>query len=332
MAEPVSILIPAYNCAHWVDRAIESALSQTWPNKEVIVFDDASTDGTFDLLKKWNGKVRLERAPSNKGVCALRNALTALSSGAWLLYLDADDELAPNALETKMSYAETADVIYGTIDLYDYRSGEQPQIVRIAPIRTLDPIVAAFEWKYPNTSAMMFRRSAVIDVGGWNERLKNCTDYDLYFRLLLAGKRFVGAQESISIYRFWSETQMVFQNPLRLESSRLEVMWRAVLELDHRNQLTPLIREAFSNAVLLTIRIIYALDRDRALTEHKRLTSWYPKFIPSSKLFPKAFCVGYQLLGFRGAEVLAVATRQIRRSTDKKLLLSAEQGKRMQQF
>ena len=319
MAELVSILIPVYNCARWVERAIESALSQNWPKKEVIILDDASTDGTSDLLKKWDGRVRLERVSSNQGSNPSRNTLTAMSSGAWLLYLDADDELAPDAVEAKMSYAEAADVIYGTSDICAYEGGELARTVRSDPVRTVDPFTAAFQWRYPNTSALMFRRSAVFDVGGWDDRFQNCTDYDLYFRLLLAGKRFVGAPESVSMYRIWSRNQMAYQNPLRLASSQLEVMWQAVLELERRDQLTPAIREAFSNTALSAIRTVYPFDRGRALAEHKRLTTWHPKLILSPKYFSKEFRMGYQIFGLRGAEVLARATRRLRQLSQKTL-------------
>jgi glycosyltransferase involved in cell wall biosynthesis len=243
-----------------------------------------------------------------------------MSSGAWLLYLDADDELAPDAVEAKMSYAEAADVIYGTSDICEYEGGELARTVRSDPVRTVDPFTPAFQWRYHNTSALMFRRSAVFDVGGWDDRFQNCTDYDLYFRLLLAGKRFVAAPESVSIYRIWSTNQMAYQNPLRLASSQLEVMWRAVLELERRGQLTPAIREAFSNTALSAIRTVFPLDRGRALAEHKRLTTWHQKLILSPKYFSKEFRTGYQIFGLRGAEFLARATRRLRRSPHKMLL------------
>ena len=86
----VSILIPCYNAEKWIAQCIESALNQTYANKEVIVVDDGSTDGSLDIIKNFGDKIRWETSP-NRGGNAARNRLLELSSGEWLQSLDADD-------------------------------------------------------------------------------------------------------------------------------------------------------------------------------------------------------------------------------------------------
>ena len=90
----VSILIPCYNAERWVGQAIESALAQTWPNKEVIVVDDGSTDGSLEVIKSFGDRIKWETGP-NRGGNVARNRLLELSHGEWIQYLDADDYLLP---------------------------------------------------------------------------------------------------------------------------------------------------------------------------------------------------------------------------------------------
>src|SRR5438128_2691189 len=115
----VSILIPVFNCKSWVGQSIRSALAQTWSNKELIVLDDGSTDGSGDVVREFGSQLQFETAP-NCGQNISRNHLTSLSRGEWLVYLDADDELAPDSVAKKMACAEQADAVYGTIEVACY--------------------------------------------------------------------------------------------------------------------------------------------------------------------------------------------------------------------
>jgi glycosyltransferase involved in cell wall biosynthesis len=312
MSNLVSILIPVYNARPWVERAIKSALAQTWSNKEIIAVDDASTDGSWDVLQAFASVVRIERVTINGGQNVTRNRLTELSQGEWLLYLDADDELTPDCVAQKMCCAEEADAIYGTTNI-QYFNGDVMVRSEVFPARVFeDPIAAAFHWKYPNTSSFMFRRSAVLEVGGWNGAIKNCTDYDLYFRLLVGAKRVGAAPDSVTIYRQWSRTQAVNEAPERKMLTRLELMWRIVLELESTGQLSPQSRESFASSALAVIRILYTRNTVRACHEHRRLASWNPSFAPQKNMFPSGYRFVYRIFGFRMAEIIAALTRSFR--------------------
>ena len=112
----VSILIPVYNARQWVGAAIDSALAQTWPDTEVIVLDDGSTDGSLDVVQAYAGRVRIH-TQSNGGQNVSRNRLTEFSRGDWLVYLDADDELSADAVRLKLEAAGDADAVYGSMDV-----------------------------------------------------------------------------------------------------------------------------------------------------------------------------------------------------------------------
>lgn len=95
-----SVVIPTYNAAPYVTEAIDSVLAQTYPNYEVIVIDDASTDGTPEILERYRHqpKIRLYQNPENLGMAANWNAGLQLARGELIAKLDADDLYAPNFL------------------------------------------------------------------------------------------------------------------------------------------------------------------------------------------------------------------------------------------
>ncbi|MDO4266434.1 MAG: glycosyltransferase family 2 protein [Eubacteriales bacterium] len=99
-AEKISIVIPAYNCEDTIERCINSALSQTYGNLEIIVVDDGSEDGTakiLDGLQKEHDVIKVIRQ-ENRGVSAARNAGMKAATGSWLVTLDADDYIDSDML------------------------------------------------------------------------------------------------------------------------------------------------------------------------------------------------------------------------------------------
>src|SRR3954447_6986099 len=116
----ISIVIPAYNAAVYVLEAVESALGQTRPPAEVIVVDDGSTDGTESALAPVRSRITYLRQ-ENAGVSAARNRGAEQSTGDWILFLDADDRLAPDALEHLAAALDRRDgdaVAFGSVRLF----------------------------------------------------------------------------------------------------------------------------------------------------------------------------------------------------------------------
>src|SRR5262249_34245495 len=114
----ISILIPCYNAEQWIGQSIRSALDQDYPNKEVIVLDDGSTDGSREVIAAFGDAVEFHPG-QHTGANATRNRLTALAHGEWLQYLDADDYLLPGKLTAQIDRLTEKkgepDVIYGPL-------------------------------------------------------------------------------------------------------------------------------------------------------------------------------------------------------------------------
>src|SRR5258708_3350067 len=117
MGPLVSILIPCYNAEGWIAQAIESALQQTWPEKEIIVVDDGSTDNSLAIIRQFDPNIHWESRP-NLGGNAARNRLLELARGEWLQYLDADDYLLPEKVSRQVQFVlshSECDVVYSPV-------------------------------------------------------------------------------------------------------------------------------------------------------------------------------------------------------------------------
>jgi glycosyltransferase involved in cell wall biosynthesis len=178
----VSAIIPAYNAARTVGRAVESCLSQTHPPIEVLVIDDGSTDGTGEVVAGYGAPVCLERKP-NGGPASARNHAAHLARGDWLGFLDADDRWLPRKLEKQLTLATSDDV--AVIQTLTGGSTEQiPQEVTFWQL---------WETNRVCTSSALIRRSTFEWLGGFNEdpELISSEDYHLWLRVAAAGGRIV---------------------------------------------------------------------------------------------------------------------------------------------
>lgn len=185
----ISVVIPAYNAAEFVGRAIESALNQSYPALEILVIDDGSRDDTAERVAEYPAPVRLLRQ-QNGGPGAARNHGARVAGGEWLALLDADDTWLPHKLETQLPYLAAPSVAVA----HARRPAEY------APMEgTFDAL-----WKrnFLLTSSVLLRRAAWEEVGQFNEdrALIGVEDYNLWLRLAARGHRIVGHPEPLHEY------------------------------------------------------------------------------------------------------------------------------------
>ena len=181
-----AIVIPCYNAAAVVERAVASAFGQTHRPIEVVCVDDGSTDATRDVLARLQTQyahLHVLHQP-NGGAPRARNAGLAQAKGAYVQFLDADDELLPDkiARQVAIAEAEAADFVAGSCRMLNLDGSQS-----IHCIKTGDPWGLLPRVQLGITSANLFRREQVLAVGGWDEGLKSSQEYDLMFRLLKNG-------------------------------------------------------------------------------------------------------------------------------------------------
>ena len=228
MSPLVSILIPCFNAEHWIAQAIESALAQTWPEKEIIVVDDGSTDGSLDVIRQFDGRIRWETGP-NRGGNAARNRLLELARGEWLQYLDADDYLLPEKIARQVEFARVhpdCDVICSPTVGEKMVEWPSHRIEMVFP-PPHDPWILLALWQLPQTGGPLWRRSALEKVGGWRIGQPCCQEHELYFRLLEARCRFEFFDVCLAVYRDWEHASRVSWKPrFAVERQRLLILDR----------------------------------------------------------------------------------------------------------
>ncbi len=299
----VSILIPCHNAERTLARSVESALAQSHADKEVIVVDDGSTDGSVHVLSTFGDRIRLEQQ-DNAGGGAARNRLLELSSGSWLQYLDSDDYLLPDKISAQVAYLEKnpqVDVLYGPVIL-EARPGER-EVLEIPKPR--DPWVLLARWWLPQTGAILWRKSAVESVGGWKVGQPVCQEHELYLRLLQAGMTFQYIAEAGAIYCQKTDSSVSTQAPGTTRRHRMAITADLERFLGTSDQLTPQRLAAVQQSRFEIARVEWHHDRAQALALVAEVEAKAPGFVPSGAAFPGLYRWLYRLLGFRGAETVA---------------------------
>jgi glycosyltransferase involved in cell wall biosynthesis len=174
----VSVVIPCYNQAHFLGEAIESVVAQTYEPIETIVVDDGSTDETSAVAAAH--EIRCVRQ-ENRGLSEARNAGFRVSSGEMLLFLDADDLLAPDAIPAGVSCLSNrpdAALVFG-----------RPDVVGL-PRRWIPPLVETDHYRHLlerdiiwMPGLVLYRRRILDEVGTFDRRYDGAEDYDLYLRI-----------------------------------------------------------------------------------------------------------------------------------------------------
>jgi glycosyltransferase involved in cell wall biosynthesis len=167
-----SIVIACYNQEDFVRQAVESALFQGHPSKEIIVVDDNSQDGTADILNTFGESIILSRFPTNRGAVAARNHGASMASGEYLVFLDGDDVLMSRALEVygRLITARRPKFILGRSALCygkvpEVKTADLPHDIQFVEY---DNFLAKDRPYVYNTSTLVVDRSTFWTAGGWS--------------------------------------------------------------------------------------------------------------------------------------------------------------------
>ncbi len=179
----VSILVPLYNKEATVVRSIRSALDQSHTDLEVLVVDDGSDDGSLAAVTEIDDPRLFVRSRPNRGANATRNELLAWASGDYVQYLDADDILHHDKIETQIRlFGPEVDVVLS--DVCKLRPDGTRQLLGCPGPGRLVEFAARHG---VHTLSPLHRRQSLVDIGGWREDLEAAQEYELHLRLALSG-------------------------------------------------------------------------------------------------------------------------------------------------
>jgi GT2 family glycosyltransferase len=200
----VSVIVPTYNHAHFLEECLASIYQQRKVSFEIIVVDDGSMDNTPELAERHRGKIRYI-SKTNAGLSAARNTGLLASSGRYIQFLDADDLLAPYCLYKKLQQIE--------------RQKEKTILVCrsrfFSEIRANGSIAKNGYWKLYTSNlnvhlcrlniapphAYFTPRSVIEEIDGFDESYKGCEDYDFWLRALGSGYDFEYCADALVYYR-----------------------------------------------------------------------------------------------------------------------------------
>jgi glycosyltransferase involved in cell wall biosynthesis len=243
----VSILIPAYNAEQWIADTIQSAVTQTWPRKEIIVVDDGSRDRTADVARRFASNEVKVVSMENKGAAAARNYAMQLSQGDYIQWLDADDLLLPDKIERQLASPARIEnkslLLSSPWAYFNYR----PHRARFIPTslwNNLSPV----EWLlrkmgenlHMQTATWLTSREQAEAAGPWDNRLFVDDDGEYFCRVLLAstGTHFV--PEAKVFYRITPSSRVSFigasdkKKDAMLLSMKLHIQYLRSLEESDR--------------------------------------------------------------------------------------------------
>ena len=182
-ARLISVVIPCYNQGHYLGEAISSALDQSYANLEVIVVDDGSTDHTAEVAGNYSRVVCVRQ--ENQGLAAARNRGIEASQGEYVVFLDADDRLAAGAIAVGAGTLDSRPdcaFVSGHYSLIDAEGMTIPH--RASACAEGDHYRALLRGNYIGMHAtVMYRRSVLESVKGFDTSRRACEDYDIYLRI-----------------------------------------------------------------------------------------------------------------------------------------------------
>lgn len=249
----VTIGVTCFNAADTIERAVRSALAQDWPNFEVVIVDDCSSDGSKDIVRAAianEPRAKLIQHTRNAGPAASRNTVLSAARGEFVAYFDDDDESLPGRISAQVKTLTAYEDRVGTSLIACYASGIRqyangysialPAIGsrgKAAPsgtavvdyLTTFHRRPGYFYGSGTPACSLMTRRSTLDAVGGFDPELRRVEDADFAIRLALLGGHFVGTPEPLFVQHSTSAPDKSPEQNLEAQQ-RLVQKHRAYLE------------------------------------------------------------------------------------------------------
>ncbi|MCF7801973.1 MAG: glycosyltransferase [Candidatus Marinimicrobia bacterium] len=246
----VSVVIPTYNREPVVGRAIQSVLDQTLQPREIIVVDDGSIDATQAFLASFNEKITIVTLAENRGVSFARNRGIETAKGAWIALLDSDDYWEKTKLEQQAEYhSENPALRISQCDEVWVRNGRRVNPRKKHRKRGGWIFPACLPLCIVSPSAVIFQKALWSEMGGFDEGLQVCEDYDLWLRI--ARKYPIGFLDESLIVKIGGHQDQLSQAYPAMDRYRIYAMEKHLDE-----ELSPAWRKALVTELEVKCKIV----------------------------------------------------------------------------
>ncbi|MCC0177583.1 glycosyltransferase family 2 protein [Waterburya agarophytonicola K14] len=278
MNPEVSIIIPTYNSEAYLAQALESVISQTYRDFEIILIDDASTDSTVKIARNFKDKrLKIICNKHNRGVSYGRNCGIKVARGNWIALLDSDDWYAPERLEKLLSVAkrENADLVADNLNLIRDRQSQpwstlllenQQEISSVESIDAINfvisdrpnPITAKRNWSLGYTKPLIKRKFLLQHGIEYDEAINVGEDFILYLECLRQEAHFVLVPEAYYYYRTRSSS-LSTRKPTEYLSDSCKITQIFITREIKSHGNSNLLKVLFENSIIYQKRLAYYL-------------------------------------------------------------------------
>ena len=262
----ISIIMPAYKAASYIEKTLESLGNQTYTNWELVVVEDGTDDGTKTIVDRFSQEVNQNviyfKNEVNKGVSATRNVAASLATSYWLAFLDSDDIWHKDHLSVLMETAlnnPEHEVFYSTHTKFYADVDKELLLKSIADEKLEDPPflsknlpTALFNGYMVQPSTMMLTSSVFHSIHGFDENLRYVEDFHLYFKILTKGYKFIYTKKNTSFYKV--NPNGLTSNSIRLNYATAQVR-QEILDIGWRDVDKKIMLNKTHEAWLLTARL-----------------------------------------------------------------------------
>ena len=310
MQKVVSVIIPAYNAAKTIVQTLESVLSQSYENLEIIVINDGSTDDTVDLLGVYRNNIKLI-STENKGVSNARELGFKESNGEYIQYLDADDLLSEDKLTIQLKALQDNDagVAYGDWQKFSLVNYQLSITETISRKIEGDLELALFGDFWCPPAAILYSRKTCEKLT-WNKELPVIQDARYFLDAAIVQSKFVYTPGVMAQYRsdraqsLSQQSDVNFLKDLYTNTKEVYHLWQSDFEKH------PAKKEAIFNSLRHCINRLSVLDRPLAKEAISLLLTLAPNYLPPESGALRTFT---KIVGYKNAEKIAGLKRSLRR-------------------
>lgn len=309
MTALVSIIIPCYNAEPYIGETLESVFQQSWPNIEVIVVDDGSTDRSGDVIRRFQRQGLRHIRQENAGAGTARNRGYANATGDFIQFLDADDLVSPDKIQSQMRrLLDRSDCVASAMWARFQTSIDEARFLPEAVWRDLDPlnwlILSRLDGEGMLFPALWLMPRAIVDAAGpWDESLSLGDDGEYFSRVLLAAREVLFCSDAKCYYRSGVQGSLSSQRSLSAYVSAYRVLEKCEARIRSRED-SQRVRRGFALSWQYLAVASYPYDRQLAERGLERAQSLYPVVVrPQGGIAFKALS---RLVGWRTARKIQV--------------------------